>query len=161
MSASADKVVAIAEKEVGYKEGANNDSKYGAWYGLNHQSWCAMFVSWCFGQANLTNLINSGGKGYASCSLFENWAKKNNLIVPTNTVQKGDILLFDFYNKGISEHTGIATGGIDPHTHLVPSVEGNTSGPITGASQVNGDGVYNKFRAISTIRAVVRPKYPN
>ena len=159
MSASADKVVAIAQKEVGYKEGVNNDSKYGAWYGLNHQSWCAMFVSWCFGQSNLTSLIDSGAKGYASCSLFEAWARQHNLIVPTNSVQAGDILLFDFYNKGVSEHTGIATGGIDPHTHLIPTVEGNTA--PEGGNQTNGDGVYIKHRAISTIRAVVRPKYPN
>ena len=70
-----------------------------------------------------------------------------------------DILLFDFYNKGVSEHTGIATDVIDPHTHLVPTIEGNTA--PEGGSQVNGDGVYIKHRAITTIRAVVRPKYPN
>jgi CHAP domain len=160
MSASADKVVAIALKEVGYKEKPVNITKYGAWYGMDGQSWCAMFVSWCFNQAGLTSLIAAGPKGYAGCQTFEAWAKAHNLIVPTATVQAGDILLFDFYKSGVAEHTGIATGGFDPHTHLVPTVEGNTAADNAGP-QANGDGTYIKHRALSTIRAVVRPKYPN
>ena len=159
MSASADKIVAIAQKEIGYKEGVNNDSKYGAWYGLNHESWCAMFVSWCFNQAGLSNLIAASPKGYANCAVFEAWANKNNLRVPISQIQKGDILLFDFYKTGVSEHTGIATDATDIHTHLVPTVEGNTA--PDGGNQTNGDGVYVKHRALTTIRAVVRPKYPN
>ena len=155
---SADKVVAIALKEVGYAEKPNNDTKYGKWYGLNNQPWCAMFVSWCFNQAGLTALIAQSPKGYAGCESFEAWAKAKKLIVPPSTVQAGDILLFDFAKAGKSIHTGIATGGIDPHTHLVPTVEGNTAGNATG-SQANGDGVYIKQRALSTIRAVVRPTY--
>jgi hypothetical protein len=47
---NAEAVVAIAKAEVDakYKEGVNNDTKYGKWYGLNNQPWCAMYVSWCF-----------------------------------------------------------------------------------------------------------------
>lgn len=158
MNASANKVVAIALKEVGYKEGANNATKYGAWYGLDHNSWCAMFVSYVFHEAGLTALIAQSPKGYAGCESFEAWAKSRSLIVPTTSVQAGDILLYDFYKSGVSEHTGIATGGIDPHTHLIPTVEGNTAAENAG-SQANGDGVYIKHRAITTVRAVVRPKY--
>ena len=158
MSVSANKVVAIATKEVGYKEGPNNGTKYGAWYGLDHNSWCAMFVSWCFNQAGLTSLIAAGPKGYAGCETFETWAKAHNLIVPTASVQAGDILLYDFLKTGKSEHTGIATGIIDSHTHLIPTVEGNTAAENAG-SQANGDGVYVKHRAVTTVRAVVRPKY--
>ena len=33
--------------EVGYQEGAGNRNKYGAWYGMDRQAWCAMFVTWC------------------------------------------------------------------------------------------------------------------
>ncbi len=38
-------VVDIAKQEIGVQEGANNDTKFGKWYGLNNQPWCAMFVS--------------------------------------------------------------------------------------------------------------------
>ncbi len=39
-------IIRVALGEVGYKEGINNTTKYGEWYNLNNQPWCAMFVSW-------------------------------------------------------------------------------------------------------------------
>ena len=50
-------VIDAAQNEVGYQETGNNDTKYGKWYGLNNQPWCAMFVSWCFAQADLSQLV--------------------------------------------------------------------------------------------------------
>jgi len=44
-------IVEIAKKELNYQESANNNTKYGKWYGLNNNPWCAMFVSWVFDQA--------------------------------------------------------------------------------------------------------------
>src|SRR3712207_8950822 len=40
-------------------------SKYGAWYGLDGNSWCAMFVSWC---ANEAGILNRTVPKYASCA---------------------------------------------------------------------------------------------
>lgn len=154
----ASKIVARAKTQIGTKEVPVNKTKYGAWYGLDGQPWCAMFVSWVFSTEHLTQLIAQSPKGYAGCESFEAWARQKGLIVPTNTVKAGDILLFDFDGNNRSEHTGIAIGGYDPKSHLVPTIEGNTSGDHVG-SQANGDGVYAKFRPITTIRAVVRPKY--
>ena len=158
MSVQADLVVKIALSQNGYKEGTNNDTMYGKWFGVNHQPWCAMFVSWCFNQAGVINLINQTPKGYAGCEAFEAWAVKNKLTVPVTSVQKGDILLFDFYKSGKSEHTGIAQSSINVNTHLIDTVEGNTAGDNVG-SQANGDGVYIKHRAPSTVRLVVRPRW--
>ena len=154
-------VIALAKKEIGYKEGTNNDTKYGVWYGLNHQPWCAMFVSYIFHEAGLTSLIAQSPKGYAGCQSFEAWAKDHHLTVPVANVQAGDILLFDFAKSGVAEHTGIAISGIDPHTHLVSSIEGNTGADHVGVNQANGDGVYQKVRATTIIRTVIRPKYTN
>ena len=150
---TAKKIVEIAKKEVGFKEGLNNDTKYGKWYKLNNQPWCMMFVQWCADQAGEGKKITRT----ASCQEFEAWAKRNDLIVATNLVQEGDILLFDFDHSGKSEHTGFALG-YNKNTHLIDTVEGNTAGNGTG-SQKNGDGVYFKHRAISTVRYVVRPKW--
>ena len=61
-------VVEIAKAEIGYAEkGNSNDTKYGKWYGLNNNPWCAMFVSWCFDRAGLSKKIAAqNAKGFAS-----------------------------------------------------------------------------------------------
>ena len=150
---SAAKIIEIAKKEVGYKEGKNNDTKYGVWFKMNHVPWCMEFVQWVANQAG------EGSKIFktAGCEAFEAWARKHDLIVPVSLVQAGDILLYDFTKKGVSEHTGYALG-YNKNTHLIDAVEGNTAGDNMG-SQANGDGVYLKHRAPSTVRVVVRPKW--
>jgi hypothetical protein len=153
----ADQVIAIAKSQVGTKEVPVNKTKYGKWFGLDGQPWCAMFVSWCFDQAGVIKLINQSSKGYAGCESFEAWAKGKGLTVPVAQVQAGDILLFDFNHAGKSEHTGLALG-YNKNTHLIDTVEGNTVGDNVG-SQANGDGVYLKHRAPTTVRLVVRPKW--
>ena len=50
-------IVGVALSQIGYMEGANNDTKYGDWYGLPNQPWCAMFVSWCARQANIPTSV--------------------------------------------------------------------------------------------------------
>jgi hypothetical protein len=159
MSIQANAVITTAKSQVGIKEGKNNDTIYGKWYGVNNQPWCAIFVSWCFAQAGVTKLIAQSPKGYAGCEAMEAWAKKNKLTVPVANVQAGDILLFDFSKVGKAEHTGIALG-YNVNTHLIDTIEGNTAGDNAG-SQANGDGVYLKHRAPSTVRLVVRPQWAN
>jgi len=64
--------VSIASGEVGYTEGTGNITKYGEWYGLDGNPWCAMFVSWC---ANQAGILNSIVPKYALCSAGANWYK--------------------------------------------------------------------------------------
>ena len=40
-----DDIIGVAKTQIGYREGNNNDTKYGDWYGLPNQPWCAMFIS--------------------------------------------------------------------------------------------------------------------
>jgi hypothetical protein len=142
----------IAKKEVGYKEGTNNDNKYGVWFGLNHQPWCMIFVVWCFFEAGLqTKILKTAG-----VEAFEAWAIKNKFVIPVDKIQANDLLLFDWDHAGHAEHIEIAAGGIDPKTHLVPTVGGNTGPDHIGVNQSNGDGVYSKVRATSVIRTVIR-----
>lgn len=44
-------VIRRAEAELGYKEGRNNNNKYGRWFGMNNVSWCCIFVVYCFAHA--------------------------------------------------------------------------------------------------------------
>ena len=67
-------IINIAKTEIGYTETGSNDTKYGKWYGLNNNPWCAMFVSWCFNQAGLSSKIAAQtAKGFASCNAGLKW----------------------------------------------------------------------------------------
>jgi hypothetical protein len=58
-------VVRVATSQLGYHERGDNLTKYGAWYGLNGQPWCGMFVSWVFAKAGhpLPHLQGDKGDG--------------------------------------------------------------------------------------------------
>ena len=61
-------LINVALNEVGYKEGKNNNNKYGKYFNMNNVAWCALFVSWCARQAGISTdiiLTYSGcGTGY-------------------------------------------------------------------------------------------------
>ena len=46
-------LIGVALTQIGYTEGTNNKTKYGAWAATPNQPWCANFVSWCIAQAEL------------------------------------------------------------------------------------------------------------
>ena len=93
------KVLAAAKKyaDEGYAEGPNNDTIFGKRYGMNHQPWCAMFVSGCFDDAGIVHLVAaSTKKGFASCDAGAQWFAKNKRIVPIGQAQPGDVVFFNF-----------------------------------------------------------------
>jgi hypothetical protein len=148
-------VIDAAKSELNYQETGNNDTKYGKWYGLNNQPWCAMFVSWCFKEANLSHLIAAQTKkGFASCDAGLKWFAKKGKIVPVGQAQPGDIAFFQFDDDAQADHVGIVVK--NDGKKFLWCIEGNTSGDTKG-SQSNGDGVYTKKRAYSLIMGVARP----
>ena len=153
------KVVAAAKKyaDEGYAEGPNNDTVFGKRYGMNHQPWCAMFVSGCFDDAGLVHLVAaSTKKGFASCDAGAQWFAKNKRIVPIGQAQAGDVVFFNFDKKPTdTEHVGIVVKNDGKNLHCY---EGNTSGSSKG-SQANGDGVFLKKRAYSLVMSVARPDW--
>ena len=150
----ADRIVARALSQVGYKEGENNSSKYGTWYGMPNQSWCAMFVSWVFSCEDALGAVALHSHGYAYCPDLLAFAKKNHLLKSIRNITPGDVLLFCWDDSGVPEHTGIALSAYDPKSHMILTVEGNTGGNVQG-SQPNGDGVYKRFRPSSCVVGVV------
>lgn len=148
-------VIDIARKEIGTTETGNNDVKYGKWYGLNNQPWCAMFVSWCFAQADLSkNVAAQTKKGFASCDAGLKWFTKRNKIVSVGQAQPGDIVFFQFDKDPQADHVGIVV--TNDGKKSLTCIEGNTSSNLKG-SQSNGDGVYLKKRAYSDVMGVARP----
>jgi len=156
---NAEAVVAIAKAEVDakYKEGVNNDTKYGKWYGLNNQPWCAMYVSWCFKEAGLSKLVAaSSAKGFASCDAGLKWFAKKGQTVPVGKAQAGDIVFFQFDDDAQADHVGIVAKNDGKGTLVC--YEGNTAKDGSG-SQSNGDGAYLKKRPYAKVMGVARPAW--
>jgi hypothetical protein len=145
---TAAQVVSVARSQLGYKEGRNNDTKYGRWYGLNHNPWCAMFVSWVAAKAGATKIIPKHAYTPAGAQWFKNrgqWYSKPRV---------GDIVYFDFPNDGVGRisHVGIVESVLSDGSII--TIEGNTN----GAGSREGDGVYRKKRKVG-IKGYGRPKY--
>ncbi|MGN0682215.1 MAG: CHAP domain-containing protein, partial [Oscillospiraceae bacterium] len=163
---AADKVIEIAENEVGYLEkasnsnlydktanaGSNNYTKYWAEIKPEYQGqpWCACFVTWCFVQAfgkdKATQLLKHYPYVYCPTmsGLFKLYANP----------QRGDIVIFK--NNGTFTHTGIVTS---VNGDYFTTVEGNTSGG--SAIIANGGGVCSKGYYNSNLPGTkfCRPEY--
>lgn len=155
-----DKVLELAKKEIGYVEKPVNLTKYGEWADknkfssmkLNGQPWCYTFVSWC--------LMFAGCKepffAYVPAG-YDHYRKTGKIFKDPKI---GDLIFFDFNKDGIPEHIGFCIG-INYNRNKVESVitiEGNTSSGQNG-SQDNGEGVHQRLRHISLIKAFGRPDY--
>jgi cell wall-associated NlpC family hydrolase len=151
-----EEIAIIAEQELGNQEVPVNKTKYGKWYGLDGNPWCAMFVSWVYGQAGLSKSVAaSTKKGFASCDAGLKWFAKKGNLVPIGEAQPGDIAFFQFDDDAQPDHVGIVIKNNTKLKRLV-CIEGNTAGDAKG-SQSNGDGVYKKKRPYSLVMAVARP----
>lgn len=127
--------------EVGYVEGANNHSKYGEWYGADHQPWCAMFVTWAFVPAGSAAFVK--GHRYAYCPYLyaDAQAHRYGLQLVSSPIP-GDVVLYDF-GAGEWQHVGIVRSGSSSSWR---AIEGNTSSGSSG-SQDNGGCVADRSRS--------------
>lgn len=147
-----DQIINLAAAQVGIKESPPNSNctKYGKWFGLDGQKWCAMFVSWVYYHTGnpLGNIDTD--LGYSSCqSGFNHWSKKKEM---TDDPMPGDIVLYDWDHDGHCDHTGIFLKWVDGHS-LFQSYEGNTS----VGNNSDGGQVMIRTRNIHAVRAFVSP----
>lgn len=155
MPATINGVLDTARSQIGYVEGSNNNTKYGAEYGLNYNPWCVMFIWWIFKNTGASDLFYGGGK-IALCSALYNYHRNQGQAVSRNSLKSGDIVFFDFSGRGVdTDHVGIVEAA---NGSTVTTIEGNTSSGSSG-SQANGDGVYRRTRSISLISCAYRPAY--
>lgn len=147
-----EKLLAIAEKEIGTKEepANSNKQKYGEWFGWNGVAWCAIFVSWVYDQAGF-RLPAIGGhkKGFAYCPYMVTYARQNKLI--TLLPAPGDIVMFDWDADSKSDHTGIFKRWLNEQRTEFECIEGNTS-PTNNS---NGGAVMLRKRKVSQVAAFV------
>lgn len=142
---SLEDIIAIAETQLGYTEGAGDITKYGAWYGMNGQPWCAMFVSWCANEAGISNSVI---KSHASCDVGMQWFDENGRFFPgrkyggTYIPKRGDIVYFGLQlNNGDfdSNHVGIVYKVDDKRIYVI---EGNSSKKVQRVSYPMDDDGY-------------------
>jgi hypothetical protein len=150
------KLLSLCEADLGYQETGNNDTKFGKWYGLNNQPWCAMSASKMYFDAGAIKSVSDKPKGYASCDAWLKYLTKNNQLVPVGQAQRGDLVFFQFDEDAQPDHVGIVKFHHKTLKYL-QVYEGNTSADKKG-SQSNGDGFYLKRRTYATIMAIARPK---
>ena len=148
---TAEQILQVARGELGYKESpaGSNRTKYGAWFGLNGQPWCMMFVQWCFRQADAQDLLPALT---ASCGALMRAAQAKGCWV-TGGYQPGDVVIYDFPGNNVkTDHCGIveqlAGGGI-------MAIEGNTG---TG-NDADGGQVQRRIRSNKVILGAFRPAY--
>ena len=147
--ATAKAILAVARKEIGVKESpaGSNQTKYGAWYGLDGQPWCMMFIQWVFSQAGAALSVKT-----ASCSALMSYAQAHGQWV-TSGYHAGDIVILDIPgNKVKTDHCGIV---VTPLTTGVRTIEGNTG----VGNDSNGGEVMERTRPANWIVGAYRPPY--
>lgn len=115
-------IIDVAAKEVGYKEGAGNRTKFGEYTGTNGSAWCHSFVSWCAKEAGVgTDVVPKT----ASTDTGMDWFKKKNRfkLKGNYTPRRNDLVYF----KTGRSHVGIVekVSGNTLHT-----IEGNSSDAV-------------------------------
>ena len=144
--ATVQQVLDIARSQLGVKESpaGSNRQPYGAWFGLNAEPWCAIFVAWVFNRANVPLPIRTAGV-YALRDAFKATGKLY------SSPQPGDVVLYNFG----SGHCGV-----------VESVQGSNIVTIEGntgiGSQDNGGMVMRRTRSATfDVFGYGRPDYSN
>ena len=119
-------MVQIAQSQLGVvegPEGSNNGNitDYGKFTGMDHQPWCASFVSWVMdktfnGDKTARNKALRGNISAAVSGLWDNFKSAGAM---TNEPQPGDVVIF----KNGSSHTGIVE---TVNGKQISTIEGNT-----------------------------------
>ena len=128
-------VIAIAESQMGYAESSRNYivdengntkgyTRYGAWYGVPHGDWCAMFTSFCIRYAGMEDYPI-----HAHCPTWINVLTEQDLFrVPSEYIPKtGDLIFFDWERDGSADHVGFVAEVVDTD---VITIEGNSGNRV-------------------------------
>ena len=110
-------LVDIAKSQVGNVGGA----PYWSWYGFNSRvAWCACFVSWCYGQAGLSEPRFAGcqSQGVPWFTSHGQWGARG-----YENIAPGDAIFFDWDLDGSADHVGIVIGTDGSRVY---TVEGNS-----------------------------------
>ena len=124
------RALSAATKYLGVKESPanSNKTKFGAWYGVDGQPWCAIFVTYCFEVDAGGSPSFVKGQNYAYCPDVVSDARngRNGLSTSASPIP-GDLVLYDWGFDGTYDHIGIFEGWAQGSTSTFTAIEGNTS----------------------------------
>lgn len=148
----AEKIVSLAESQIGYKEDKNGYNIYNKeYYGRDSAAaWCVTFIWWLFTHCGLSKLFYGGNKT-ASCGTLFNYHKTIGQTVPIDDTRYGDLVEFTF--NGV-EHCHIGVCKKFDGTYVY-TIDGNTS----DSSASDGGEVLLRKRHRKYIYGVIRPNY--
>lgn len=130
--------------QIGYKESpsSSNANMFGAWYGMNYEPWCAMFVTWCFETSGGSPSFVKGQR-YAYCPyVVADAVEGRNGLSRTSSPKPGDLVVYDWSRDGMYDHIGIFESG---SASSFQAIEGNTS----TSNNSNGGQVMRRSRSKS------------
>src|SRR3954447_1505177 len=92
--ATAQDVINLARRYRGVKEDPanSNHQRFGVWYGIDRQPWCAMFASFILYTCGMRFPGATTAKGWSFCPSIAAWAQKRGLLSTTPVV--GALALF-------------------------------------------------------------------
>lgn len=132
IESSSSKALRVATKELGECESRGEDDKYISWYNAAtgskfamNVSWCAIFVSWALRRGGYSEKTYPN---FASCSAGLTTFKKNGVLKSKSYKPKaGDLIFFDFNQKGSPTHVGMVFACDGKY---VETIEGNSSDAV-------------------------------
>ena len=110
-------LVELAKGQVGNVGGA----PYWSWYGFDSRvAWCACFVSWCYGQAGLSEprFAACQSQGVPWFTSHGQWGARG-----YENIAPGDAIFFDWDLDGSADHVGLVIG---TDGNRVYTIEGNS-----------------------------------
>jgi len=176
MNPAIDQLIAIAQKEVGTREGAANNTgtrvveyQGATWLAPGPWPWCAAFCSWVMREMLEDPAVRDYLASYfkrpsltfgeadkyrckdARAYGWETWAKQYGFAVlgEDKLAKAGDFVTFDF------SHIGLVVEDQSSLTTEIQTIEGNTS-MKGGRDSESGDGVWRMKRAPKLTRAYIR-----
>ena len=136
--ATSERILAIAAREIGYREGTGKRTKFGEFSGYNGQPWCMSFVQWVYHQAGADLPYMT-----ASCGALLRWYQQNQPECIVKEPVPGCIVIFDFPGTAYStDHTGLF---VKLDGQKIVTIDGNTS----GGNDSNGGWVQARTRPLS------------
>jgi hypothetical protein len=136
------KALEVARTQLGTKDGGDDNTKYGVWYGFNFVAWCDIFISWCFHEVG-----NGYRYSYVPQTVHDARYNMNNLTLVTSP-KPGDLMCY-YTPQGMDMHIGFYDEKID--SEMFWDIAGN-AGPIA-------DGVYRGRQSMRSVSHIVRVRW--